>query len=123
MALPFVFVRYAMTGGVATGVQYAVVLALVEAIHLKPPPAAAVGAACGALVAYAGNRRFVFSPSAPHFRALPRFLSVAALGVVLSGAVVWMGTALAWHYLAAQAVATAIVFPVAYCINRSWALA
>lgn len=123
MTSPPAFVRYALTGSAATGVQYAVVLALVETLHLKPPPAAAVGAVCGALAAYAGNRRFVFPARPPHRSALPRFLTAAALGAALNGAVVGIGTALAWHYLAAQAAATVIVFPVIYYINRSWALA
>lgn len=114
------FFRYTLTGGIATSVHYAVLLTLVEGFHLKPPPSAVLGAVCGALVAYVGNRRFTFSSRAPHRRALPRFLFVAALGAVLSGVAVWAATLLILHYLAAQIAATALVLFITYRLNRRW---
>lgn len=115
------FARYVMSGGVATGVHYVVLVALVESSLLAPAPAAMTGAACGALVAYAGNRRFTFDSRACHCVALPRFLLVAALGVVLNGALVGAGTAiLEWHYLGAQVAATIAVVTVTYHLNRHW---
>lgn len=115
------FIRYTLTGGVATGVHYAVLLTLVEGFHLKPPPSAVFGALCGALVAYVGNRRFTFSSRAPHRRALPSFLLIAALGAILNGVAVWAGaTFLTLHYLAAQIAATALVLFITYRLNRRW---
>ena len=91
------FVRYTLTGGVATGV----LLVLVEAVHVVAGWAAASGAVAGSAVAYVGNRRFTFTGSgAPHRQALPRFLIVAALGAAMCGLVVWLGsTVLGVHYL------------------------
>lgn len=115
------FIRYTLTGGVATGVHYAVLLTLVEGFHLKPPPSAVFGALCGALVAYVGNRRFTFASRAPHRRALPSFLFIAAVGAILNGVVVWAGTTLlTLHYLAAQIAATALVLFITYRLNRRW---
>ena len=115
------FARYVMSGGLATGVHYIVLVALVESSLLAPVPAAMLGAACGALVAYTGNRRFTFDSRARHRTALPRFLLVAASGVALNGALVAAGTAkLAWHYLAAQVAATIVVVTVTYQLNRRW---
>lgn len=118
------FARYTLVGGVATGGHYLVLLALVEGFGVTPALAAASGAACGALLAYAGNRRFTFRGCSSHGAALPRFLLVAAAGAGVNGAVVWAGTAaLAWHYLAAQFVATLFVLVATYGVNRAWTFA
>jgi putative flippase GtrA len=118
------FARYTLIGGLATGGHYAVLLALVEGFGVPPSIAAAIGAACGALIAYAGNRRFTFPGNHRHRRALPRFLIVAALGAALNGGIVWAGTnILAWHYLVAQIAATLLVLVITYTYNRSWTFA
>ena len=115
------FVRYTLTGGFATATHYAILLVLVESRGVPAPTATALGALGGALVAYFANRRFTFSSAARHRRALPRFFVVAALGAGLNSLIVWVGTsALSWHYLAAQAVATVVILALTYHINRSW---
>lgn len=119
------FARYTLAGGIATAVHYAVLLALVEVLHLPPAPAAAIGALCGAAVAYVGNRRFTFTDTtAAHSRALPRFLLVAVVGAALNGLIVWVGNnVLGWHYLFAQALATLLVLFLTYRLNRHWTFA
>lgn len=118
------FIRYTLIGGAATCVHYAVLLTLVDGLNLTPALAAASGAACGALVAYAGNRRFTFISRPYHRTALPRFLLVAAFGAALNGGVVWAATAaLGWHYLAAQVAATLLILLATFSINRSWTFA
>lgn len=115
------FIRYALIGGFATATHYAILLVLVESLDVPAPTASALGALGGALVAYIANRRFTFPSVATHRRALPRFLVVAALGAGLNSLIVWLGTsALPWHYLAAQAVATVVMLVLTYHINRSW---
>lgn len=118
------FVRYTLTGSFATGVQYLVLVALAEALGFAPWLAAAIGAACGSLAAYAGNRRFTFRSRRPDASALPRFLLVAALGAAFNGGLVWLGVAaFGWHYLAAQLGATFLVLVVGYRVNRVWTFA
>ncbi len=115
------FVRYTSIGGFATAVHYLVLIMLVEWLDLAPSLAATSGAACGALIAYVGNHRFTFGSRSRHHIALPRFLFVAALGAVLNGVIVWLGTeALSWHYLIAQVVATFVVLLMSYHFNRTW---
>lgn len=115
------FARYALTGGLATVTHYTVLLVLVELLGFPTPGSTALGAVCGALVAYLANRCFTFSSIAPHRRALPRFFAVAALGAGLNSLIVWSGTsALHWHYLAVQAIATIVIFALTYHLNRSW---
>jgi putative flippase GtrA len=119
-----VFGRYLLVGLLATGIHYALLIALVELAGAAAAPSAAFGAACGALAAYAGNRRFTFPDGAAHAQALPRFLAVAALGAATNGAIVWTGAeALGMHYLAAQVVATSIVVWGGFVLNRRWSFA
>ncbi len=119
------FARYTLAGGIATAVHYAVLLALVEVVHLPPALGAGLGALCGAAVAYVGNRRFTFSDTtAGHSRAVPRFLLVALVGAGLNGLIVWVGNnVLGWHYLLAQALATLLVLFLTYRLNRHWTFA
>ncbi len=115
---------YALIGGIATAVQYVVLVALIELGHVGAGLAAATGASCGAVAAYAGNRRFTFRSRAAHARALPRFLAVAALGVAASAGIVFAGTEwLGLHYLLPQVAATALVFVSGYLLNRHWTFA
>ena len=118
------FVRYLVVGAAATAVHYALLVTLVELAGGAAAPSAAIGAICGALVAYAGNRRFTFAGRSPHFRSLPRFVAVAAFGAAANAAIVWTGTEVAgMHYLAAQMVATLFVLWSGFMLNRSWSFA
>ena len=118
------FVRYLLVGAAATAVQYALLLALVELIGGAAAPSAAAGAIAGAVVAYAGNRRFTFARRSPHLRSLPRFLAVATFGAAANAAIVWTGTEVAgMHYLAAQVVATLCVLWSGFMLNRRWSFA
>ena len=104
--------------------HYVFLVALVELGGAAAAPAAALGATCGALAAYVGNRCFTFTEAAPHAQALPRFLTVAAFGAVASGAIVWTGTEMAGlHYLVAQVVATLFVLWSGFMLNRRWSFA
>ncbi len=114
------FGRYILVGIVATGVHYLVLLAMVEKFGCYAPVAAAIGALCGAFVAYAGNWHFTFLRSANHQQALPRFLAVAGWGALANGLIVWGGVRLGLHYLLAQAAATALVVLMTFQINRRW---
>ncbi|MGH8250094.1 MAG: GtrA family protein [Steroidobacteraceae bacterium] len=117
-------VRYSMVGLAATAVHYALLWALVEIAGVNAGLSAAIGATAGALVAYAGNRRFTFRSRAPHQRALLRFALVAGLAAIVNGFVVWAGTELLQvHYFAAQLVATALVLWLGFLLNRSWSFA
>ena len=106
----------------ATAVHYAVLIALVESSTLPAAPSAAIGTLCGACVSYLLNRRMTFRDSTTgHAQALPRFMAIVLLGAFLNGALVWLGThTLAWHYMAAQVVATLMVMGLTFRLNRLW---
>lgn len=118
---PSAFLRYTLTGGLATGAHFAFLLAFVELFGAPPGPSATLGAAIGAIVAYIGNHRYAFASHGTHQHALPRFLLVAALGIAANGLLVWAGSmVLGWHYLGAQALATMLCLGLTFHLNRFW---
>ena len=131
-----IFIRYSLTGGAATAVHYLILLGLVELFGLKPWLATAVGALCGAAVAYLGNRYITFnsnfnknsfdkkSPQPKHTTTLPRFLMVATLGAGLNSLLVFsISHSFSLHYFAAQVIATIIVLVLTFHLNRLWTFA
>jgi putative flippase GtrA len=118
------FLRYALTGGLATVLHYGLLLALVERLLWPPGLAAALGACAGALLAYAGNRRFTFAAGQRRHRAaLPRFALVALAGALLNGLIVGALSRLGLHYLLAQLLATLAVLLLGFRINKRWTFA
>jgi putative flippase GtrA len=121
MAAASRFGTYALIGGIATGVHYGLLVVMVANLGITPGLAAATGATAGALAAYVGNRQSTFTSKTAHRRALPRFLIVAAIGVVASGSLVWAGTRLlGLPYLIPQLLATALVLCGGFTLNRHW---
>jgi putative flippase GtrA len=113
--------RYAAVGAVATAAHYLLLVALVEWAGLAPGLAAGWGAVLGAVVAYAGNRRYTFGQQpTSHGRALPRFALIALLGSSANALIVGGGSALGAHYLLMQVLATVLVMLGTYHLNRVW---
>ena len=105
--------------------HYAVLIAGVRWLEAQALVAAQAGALVGALVNYALNARFNYqSADRAHLRAGAKFLTVAAAGFLLNGLVVGMLTSGArWHYLAAQVMATLLVFLLGFVANHFWTFA
>jgi len=114
-------VRYTMVGAVGTLVHYLVLLALVERGGAPPTLATTLGFAIGAVVNYFLNLRFTFQSTRPHREALPRFLGVAAGGMLLNSGIVALGAdLLRLHYMIPQVCATGAVVICTFCANRVW---
>lgn len=115
------FLTFGLVGLFGTAAHYIVLALLVELLASPVLLATTTGFAVGAVVNYALNRRFTFTSTAPHHVALPKFLTVAAAGAVLNGAVVGLLLALTpWHYLVAQLLATATVLVWNFVANLLW---
>lgn len=112
--------RYAVVGGAATVVHYALLVLLVEAAHWPAWLAAGLGAIVGAQVAYLGNRRYTFEHRGAIARSWPRFQGTALAGALLGMALVALAQRLGWHYLVGQVLATGVVMLVTFAINRRW---
>ena len=114
------FARYVGVGAVATGVHYAVLAAAVELGHWPAWLASGFGAVVGAQVAFIGNRSFTFAHRGGVCDAWLKFMGTALAGALLGMAIVALGVALGWHYLAAQALATLCALVLTYAVNRAW---
>jgi putative flippase GtrA len=114
------FASFVLVGGAGTAVHYLALIALVGAALAPPGIAAAVGAALGAAVNYWLNHRFTFAGAGRHRAALPRFLALAAAGMFLNGVIVGMLSSAAFHFLAAQVVATCSILFLNFFVSKKW---
>lgn len=114
------FVRYVSAGAIGTVVHYLTVVVSVELFKLVPWIAAALGASLGAGVNYLLNYHFIFASSSPHRATLPRFMTVAGVGVIINTMAVRSGVEFGIHYLLAQVLGTAIALVVGYALNKAW---
>ncbi len=112
--------RYALVGGVATAVQYALLALCVEAFGWPAWLASGAGAVVGAQVAYFGNRRFTFAYRGGYGASWLKFQATALVGAVQGMVVVGVGVHLGLHYLAAQVLATLGGLLLTFAINRVW---
>jgi putative flippase GtrA len=115
------FIRYAGVGLIGTVAHYAVLLTLVNFANIAPVLASTIGAVVGACINYVLNYRFTFASRRDHVVAVPRFVTIAALGLVVNAAVMALALSLGLNsYLLAQVVATAAVLIMGYLANRRW---
>jgi putative flippase GtrA len=115
------FIVYAGVGAIGTGAQYAVLIALVRTGWTNPVTGSMIGAAVGAVVNYGLNRRVTFRTAATHSTAMPKFATIALLGVGANGLLMKLfSSALGLNYLVAQVMATGLVLGLTYGLNASW---
>jgi putative flippase GtrA len=114
------FLRFACIGGLATVVQYVVLIALVRA-GADPVVASAAGFAASVGLNYWLNYRFTFRSRRRHRETAIRFAALATVGLLLNSLVMTALTHGAGvHYLAAQLAATATVLLWNFLGNEWW---
>lgn len=101
--------RFALVGGVATVVHYAILYALVEGAHAPPLLGSSIGFVFGVIVSFFLNRRFTFEVKPPLLSSFAKYALVYAVGFVLNGVILQTLIGLGWYYFVAQAAATLIV--------------
>lgn len=113
--------RFGIVGGIATAVQYLILIVLVQWADIDPILASAFGFTTSAFVNYALNYRYTFDSRRDHSQALPRFLAVALSGLTLNTLLMAaMVSVLALNYVLAQLAATAAVLFGNFFANRHW---
>jgi putative flippase GtrA len=118
------FTRYGLSGSAAVGVHLALLVVLVELAATPAVMASVVGFACGTVVNYALQHRFVFSRSGGHGWYFPRYVAVTLITMMLNTIVFWvLYSGLGVFYLASQVITIGIVVPVNFVINRSFTFA
>lgn len=112
---------FAGLGAVGTGAQYAILAVMVEGAGSDAVLASGLGFTAGGLINYALNRRFVFRSTRNHAAALPRFFTVALVGLGLNTALMALLTdGLGVFYLAAQIGVTLVLLFWNFAAHRWW---
>jgi putative flippase GtrA len=113
--------RYAVAGGASALTHLGTTALLVEVAAVRPVVASTIGFVASIAVSYLLQRRWVFHSPVANRLALPRFLTVTAIGFLLNGSILWVGTeVLDVHYAPVQLVAL-VVIPVSnYVLNSLW---
>ena len=114
------FVRFAAVGGVATAIQYAILILLVRGFGVGPTAASSIGFVLSAIVNYLLNYRFTFQSNRPHGPAATKFGLLAATGLLINAAIMHLMTAAGVNYLLAQVCATGVVLFWNFIGNTLW---
>ena len=115
------FIKFVGVGGVATGIHYLILMALVELHLTSAVVATTLGYLVSSLFNYGANYYLTFNSQAKHMTAAVRFYIVAGIGLVLNSAIVYLLNDVAnAHYLLAQVVATLLVMCWNYIAHKNW---
>lgn len=121
LAVGHKFLKFLIVGGLCTALQYVILIALVEGLGLFATLASTAGYVVSSAVNYYLNYSFTFRSDARHGRSIPRFLLIAGCGLLLNGAITYLGTAVfGLHYLLAQVAATIVALLWNFLANLRW---
>lgn len=111
--------RFAAVGGLATLVQYLLLVLLVELAEMAAVPSSALAFTFSAALNYLLNFYLTFGGGARHRQALPKFAAVAAIGLA-TNTLCFSLALLLLPYLAAQLVATLITLVGNFLLHQFW---
>ncbi len=115
------FLSFSGVGAAATGLQYLLLILLVEWLGVTPLPASVLSYLASALANYFANYHLTFRSNLRHRRVLPRFALIAGGGLLLNAVVFYIAnTLLGMIYLLAQVIATVIVLAWNFTMNHLW---
>jgi len=116
--------RFLIVGGIATALQYVILIIGVQALGWRATWASAGGYALSCILNYWMNHRFTFRSSRPHASAALRFGLVAAGGLAINTAVMWLLVeSLRMQYLLSQVAATAAALVWNFSGSALWSFA
>jgi putative flippase GtrA len=114
------FVRYLVVGGIATAIQYAILVLLVRGLGMAPTAASSIGFVLSAGVNYLLNYRFTFQSNRPHGPAAAKFAVLAGTGLLINAVIMHLMTRAGAQYLIAQVCATGAVLFFGFIGNTIW---
>ncbi len=112
--------RFTVVGGIATAIQYAILILLVRSFGMAPTPASSIGFVLSAFVNYLLNYRFTFHSRRPHVPAMAKFGLLAGTGLLINAAIMHWMVGAGVHYLLAQVCATGVVLFWNFIGNSLW---
>lgn len=119
--LPRSFASFMMVGGLATGVQYAILILTVEWFGWKAPLASSIGFCISAVLNYWLNYHVTFNSKVRHPIAAARFLLVAIIGLgINAGTMMLLEQEAGLHYILAQLLATGLTLCWTFSASAFW---
>lgn len=115
------FITFSLVGIVGTSGHYITMVLLVEIFQYDILYATSIGFIVGACINYVLNYYVTFQSSAKHYITVIKYLSIAAIGMLLNGMLLYnFQKIMAVHYLLLQVVVTLLVLIWNYYANRLW---
>lgn len=115
------FAKFLGVGGVATLMQYGILIAMVELLSASAFVASTIGYLVSGIFNYTLNYYFTFTSSAKHGLAATRFIIVAVIGLALNSSLVFLLTdVISVFYITAQVIATAVVVIWNFIAHKHW---
>ncbi|MDP1679468.1 MAG: GtrA family protein [Candidatus Nitrotoga sp.] len=115
------FLLFAGVGVIGTAAHYSVLVALVQLAQADAVISSTLGFVVGACVNYTLNYLFTFNSSKRHLEALPKFFTIALLGMVANAAIMTgLVRQAGVHYFPAQIVATMVVLVWNFAGSKIW---
>lgn len=111
---------FLVVGGLATVLQYAIILLTVYLLGWKVTTGSTVGYLISAIVNYLLNARLTFQSTQSHKSTAPRFVVVIGTGLLLTYGMLSLLLYLGAHAVIAQIITTIGVMIWNYVINGIW---
>ncbi|MDB5940186.1 MAG: gtrA-like family protein [Polaromonas sp.] len=114
-------IRFLLTGGLATVVQYAVLGVCMQMLEWSALLASCTGYLAGSVLSYLINYYFTFSSGRPHHQAAPLFYIMVAVGLVINSSVMAvLAGSLGWNPWLSQLIATMLALIWNFVAARLW---
>lgn len=115
------FIGFIGVGGIATAIQYALLIFLREGLGVYVVYASSIAYAISAVLNYLMKYHWVFESQRKHSEAAPRYALISLVGLSLNtGTMYLLAGLVGWHYLVAQVCATGLVLVWGFFANALW---
>jgi putative flippase GtrA len=116
-----VFIRFLITGGLATLIQFILLWFFVSTLQLNQTFSSAMAFSISAVFNYILSYYFTFSAASPHGRALFKFCIMVVLGLLINTSCFHLfNILLSGQYLIAQAMSTVLLIIWNFNLSRKW---
>jgi putative flippase GtrA len=113
-------IRFVLVGGGATLLQFVLLFIFVELGYFNKILASALSFAISAVFNYLMNYHFTFASEKSHSETAPKFILVAALGLLINSTSFALLLVVMPHYLFAQIGATLITLLINFLLHKMW---
>jgi len=114
------FTKFIGIGGLATLLQYGLMIAFVEWLQIPEVLASAIAYGSSAVGNYLANYYWTFNSNKNHLNTFPKFVLVASAGLLLNTLIFYVLFRLDIHYMVAQIFATLVTLAFNFTAHKFW---